>query len=96
MAPVTSHTPRRRRALLLALVGGAIACLLLAPVSATASPGSQLVPRVTCVTVNDDGTLTARFGFTNNWPNQETVPIGFHTGSVNAFSPAPEIGRAHV
>ena len=72
------------------MVAGTIACLLLVPVPATASPGSQLVPHVTCVTVNDDGTLTAHFGYTNNWSNQETVQIGFREGSANAFSPAPE------
>lgn len=82
------HVARRRRQLwLVAALVTAVG--LLVPAAADASPDSRLTPRVTCVDVNTDGTITAHFGYTSSWTNQVNIPVGNRPGQVNYFSPSP-------
>jgi len=82
----TRHRPgvgAARRGLVAA--GLATACLALAA-PAAAAPEGVLRPTVTCVDVNDDGTVTAHFGYTNTWGHDVTMPAGHRR---NFFLPPP-------
>ena len=55
-----------------------------------ASPQNTLVPLLTCVDDNTNGSVTAHFGYTNSWTNQVTVPAGKpNGGGENWFIPDP-------
>jgi MYXO-CTERM domain-containing protein len=80
---------RARRSPLMILVGVILVALAASP-RAAASPQNTLIPILDCVDVNTDGSVTAHFGYTNNWTNQVTVPAGKPSGGgENWFLPDP-------
>jgi len=71
------------------MVAFSILALVLVP-RGIASPQNTLVPLLTCVDVNTNGSVTAHFGYTNSWTNQVTVPAGKpNGGGENWFIPDP-------
>jgi len=80
---------RTRRPPLVILAGVILVALAAAP-RAAASPQNTLLPILDCVDVNTDGSVTAHFGYVNNWGNQVTVPAGKTSGGgQNWFLPDP-------
>lgn len=71
------------------MVAFSILALVVVP-RGIASPQNTLVPLLTCVDVNTNGSVTAHFGYTNSWTNQVTVPAGKpNGGGENWFIPDP-------
>lgn len=72
---------------MLALAAGAA---FVAAAPADAAPQLKLTPILDCIEVNGDGSITAHFGYENNWTNQVTIPAGKEPpGQQNWFLPAP-------
>ena len=86
--PVVPPSGLTRRQMLARFAAAGISAALLplvSPVVARAGGGNNLIPLLSCVDNNGDGTFTAHFGYLNQTSSPITVPLG----PMNMFVPPP-------